>query len=130
MTCFSKMRRRVEHATGYRAVAIQRSGKHHAWLALRGTDLTPTARQQQVRGIHMMENERTQRILRYTAETNMSRVGAKVTRRKRGVSMGSSPSPAKSGVVYRHQERRFLPVARQRRGGERSEFGVRRRYAQ
>ncbi len=42
LQCFDRMKRRVENATHYRAVAVQRSRNHHARLCLSGVDAVPT----------------------------------------------------------------------------------------
>ena len=109
---FTAMKARVEASSGCIAVAVQRGGKHRAWLTecqWVGRRRQPLSqRQQQVKGIRVIRNEVTARVLKYVGVTNVSRVGRHFFRRRRGVAMGSTQSPAKSGVVYRAKERRFL----------------------
>ena len=65
-------------------------------------------RVQQVRGISILLDEETAKVLDYSAQTAISRMGKHVIRRKRGASMGSPLSPAKSGLVYREHECNLL----------------------
>lgn len=105
---FDASRRRVEHKTECVGVAIQRSGHHHAWLCVKRGEPMPPEKVQNARGIHVLLDEETASVLEYSAQTAISRVGKQILRRKRGVSMGSPLSPARSGLVCRREERRFL----------------------
>lgn len=46
------------------------------------------------------------------SKCSVSRIGRHVFKRKRGVTMGGSSSPAKAGLLYRNRERRFLKSRR------------------
>lgn len=96
---------RVSVRTGTNGVAVQSGVKPRSWL----TSVTPlSARQQKARGIRVISNEKTRKLLEYDARSALSRIGRRVLRRRKGVAMGSPQSPSKSGFVYRGHERRFL----------------------
>lgn len=105
---YNDLRQRVDRKTANRAVFVQTAKPHHAWLGhrpretgLHRTHTTPGPR------VDPPSFGKIDGILCYSAATNFSARGDRVSKRRRGIVMGPALSPCKSGLIYRAHERRF-----------------------
>lgn len=100
---------RVAMKTGHDAVSIQRAKPHRSWLSGRRAKRDAASKlRKQIQGVEEIQFRSTKKVLKYSAALAFSRVGRHCFKRKRGVTMGNSLSPAKSGLVYRKKERQFF----------------------
>lgn len=108
---FDKMSRRVEPSTQKYGVSIVGGRKHYALRSGEKGDLTRRpfrVRSRAVQYVKFLHDRKCRKVLVYSGQTNYSRIGRHIFRRRKGVTMGGPLSPAKAGLVYRQRERVFL----------------------